>query len=313
MVAQTQTVVFVGTENDNEFGRGILKPRSGACFVILPKHVVGEEPSGSYRIYGEKSRLSSASFIKNYVEDIAILRITGGEEQYCTQWSLYPEYNLAIEQITNCYLEVISVAGAIDKIPAEIISVDELTLTIKLKDGRAILKGMSGSSVFALYNGARTYLGMLLEVDGDNNGTILQADNLMAVVDEFFAEKKSNEPTDSLTLGQEKINYMSQLKSDIKFINNHFKLIQNGSGRSLSNDFSLFLTHVQNTYSTPPDWVNSDNRKRGSCQNAMKEVMLLADECRRIIDKNPDIWDVDATPPISMMLIYLEEIQTTLK
>lgn len=307
-----QTVVFVGTEYENEFGRGILKTRSGACFIILPNHVVGEDPSGTFRIYGEKARLSSATFVQSFPNDLAVLRITGGEEQYCTQWSLHPEYHLAIEQITSCYLEVINVSGSIDKKPAEIVGTDDMTLQIRLKGDAAILKGMSGSSVFAQYGGARTYLGMLMEVD-EGIGLVLQADNIMAIVDEFFVEKKVKGPVDSLSLNQEKSDYLAQLKSDIKFINNHFKSIQNGSGRSLANDFSLFVGHIQNTYNAPPEWIQSDNQKKTSCQNAMKEIMALAEECRRIIEKNPDRWDVDATPPISLMLIYLEEIETTLK
>ena len=52
-----------------------------------------------------------------------------------------------------------------------------------------ISKGMSGSSLFAEYNGRKVFLGMLQSVDG-NTGEVLMADEIETTLSEFFNPRK---------------------------------------------------------------------------------------------------------------------------
>ena len=87
---QAQETVFV---ESTQKGKGILKSRSGECFVITPEHVVSEDAS-VLSIIGSKNVLSKGELVQSYGEgiDLAIVRVVGGGAQNCTNWSVPKNY-----------------------------------------------------------------------------------------------------------------------------------------------------------------------------------------------------------------------------
>ncbi len=212
--SQSQNTVYL---ESGEFGRGILKSRSGESFVIAPFHVVENLMGGQISIYGNRNILSKGELIKSFPGDLAIIRIVGGGTQESTNWIVDANYSSNLDQLMEGFLEMRNNDGSADLMPVSILNKDDQNITIEpKKSGETFKKGMSGSSLFANVNGKKTYLGMLLSIDDENEsmGFVFQVDDMERILEGFFepaAPKGSaNSNLTKITTAQSKINTEEQ-------------------------------------------------------------------------------------------------------
>ena len=142
MLAQTTVYIESG-----EFGRGILKSRSGECFVIAPNHLI--KPYGEISIIGENNVKSSGEFLQSFDPDLAIVRITGGGNQECAPWSIPRNYSTVVSKSTEGYLELLNGDGSISIMQVAFSGKTSSELIIEPnKSTQTFAKGMSGSSLY---------------------------------------------------------------------------------------------------------------------------------------------------------------------
>lgn len=170
----------------NEFGRGVLKSRSGECFVVAPAHVVGESLK-NIAITGNNNVLSSGKLAQTFGSDLAIIRVTEGGSQECEQWDVPENYSTILDNSTEGYLEIRNNSGGAKLMQVFFSEKDAETITIEPeRANQSFTKGMSGASLFTRYEGKKIYLGMLQEVDEDGSGYVFQADDMERVLGGFF-------------------------------------------------------------------------------------------------------------------------------
>ncbi len=184
----SQNTVYVNVPGGNE-GRGILKSRGEECFVITPKHVIGDYDLDKVSIIGDKKVKSFASIEHQYKEDLAILRVEGGGTQKCTEWSVEDKFESIIDNNISGFVEYRDSDGSVQKADVEVIGVNSEEIHIQRKDAMSgFVKGWSGSSFFVNSNGQRTYLGMLYQIEG-RKGYVMRADHMFNVMTSFFGKE----------------------------------------------------------------------------------------------------------------------------
>ena len=179
-----------------EHGRGIIKTRPGECFVIAPKHVVHD----SIVITGESQIRSTGKVEKVYSKnDLAIVRITGGGQQNCSDWSLPKNFATIISEIGIPFLEVRNKSGAVENIPVTVKRRTGKTITIVPKDREeGYIKGMSGAALFGYYGPKKIFLGLFLSVDAKSNtGLVLRADEIVRITGDIFNPKRNSGQPDT--------------------------------------------------------------------------------------------------------------------
>lgn len=185
----SQNTVYVNVPGGNE-GRGLLKSRGEECFVITPKHVIGDYDLDKVGIIGDKKVKSFASIEHQYKEDLAILRIEGGGTQKCTEWSVEDNFETIIDNNTSGFVEYRDSDGSVQKADVEVISSNSEEIQIQRKDAMSVfMKGWSGSSLFVNSNGQRIYLGMLYQIEG-RKGYVMRADHMFNVMTSFFGKEE---------------------------------------------------------------------------------------------------------------------------
>lgn len=174
-----------------EKGTGVLKSRTGECFVITPAHVVKNE-NRPFLIRGARNVLSKGEFLREYQPDIAIVRVMDGGTQNCEDWNAVSNYEKVLAESNEGFLETAQTNGGIKSMKVVISEKDETYITIRPHfSNDQIVKGMSGSLLFTSKNGNKIYLGMLLEISGPTEGVVLQANTIDKVLSSFFEIKPS--------------------------------------------------------------------------------------------------------------------------
>lgn len=95
------------------------------------------------------------------------------------------------------------------------------------------------------------------------------------------------------------------VKSDMEFLDMHFKKIQNGESLALAREFIGFLSEKYNYYKNLPAVVELDDRNFKTNAN---EVFKGLKECVDTINRNPKAWDRDATPVLSRTYLNMERL-----
>jgi len=186
---QAQESVYLETV---EHGRGLLKSRSGECFVITPAHVVNESMS-KISIIGNKNVLSGGNLVQELSSDLAIVRIIDGGTQNCTTWFVPKNYSDILNSTVDAYLELRENNGGSKLLQVFITEKDEETITIVPKRNTdSFVKGMSGGALFTQFEGKKIFLGMLQQMGDDGEGYVYQADDMERILGGFFEENKSN-------------------------------------------------------------------------------------------------------------------------
>jgi len=95
------------------------------------------------------------------------------------------------------------------------------------------------------------------------------------------------------------------LKSDLAYLKLHFEKIQNGQSVALAEEFKGFLKEKGDYYINLPALVGRTEKlfKRNA-----KEVAEGLNNCAKTIQRNPQTWDRDATPFLSMTYLNLERL-----
>jgi len=198
-----QSTVYV--ETSIQFGRGILKTRGSETYVITPLHVVqrrdGSDYFGPITIYGERNERARADLLNSYPGDLAVLRFSGEENLVYKNWKLAENYSSILEIVDKGFIELREPTGEVIKVPVAIIGNDFHNIFIKPIDSQEKFKqGMSGSSLFVVYEGKKVYLGMFQEIEDEKNGLVIRADEMDKLLGGFFnpvkKEKRSNVITD---------------------------------------------------------------------------------------------------------------------
>lgn len=203
----SQETVYL--EAEGQTGRGILKSRSGECFVITPKHVV-EESNKDVNITGLKNVLSKGKLIQSFSDDLAVVRITSGGQQKCDDWALAENFEETLANSFEGFLEVKSNNGSNKLIKVLLTEKENSYITIRpyFQDEK-LVKGLSGSSLFCTSGTKKVFMGLLMLIDENGKGIVLQADAIDKVLGSFFSQRNnialSNNPTEGLNLPLEKI------------------------------------------------------------------------------------------------------------
>lgn len=95
------------------------------------------------------------------------------------------------------------------------------------------------------------------------------------------------------------------VKSDMEFLDMHFKKIQNGESIALAREFIGFLREKYNYYKNLPAIVELEDRNFKTNAN---EVFKGLKECVDTINRNPHVWDRDATPVLSRTYLNMERL-----
>jgi hypothetical protein len=295
-----------------EFGRGILKERGGECFVIAPFHVIAESVEDTISVIGDKYVVSKAVFVQGFASDLAILRIVGGGQQYCAFWEVSEDFTDILDVSYEGYIDLRTEYGNTSKLQVYIKETGDGVITIEPKTNKGnFSKGMSGSSLFTTYQGKKIYLGMLQQVD-DGKGLVLEADNSYRILQEFFEPNKEHKKLtteEEKSIQTQKREFLKkEFEKHIQFINDHFKELQNANAKHLTIKFQSFLLRMNDIYSEYPPELNLPSQDKYRYLDLISDITIQIETCKKIIDKNPDSWDTLATPHISMMLIYLEDL-----
>ncbi len=107
------------------------------------------------------------------------------------------------------------------------------------------------------------------------------------------------------------INFQGQvLESDLEFLKLHFERIQNGQSVALAMEFRGFLKEKGNYYKTLPQLIGKTKDKFfvRTCQT----ISTSLDRCANMIRRNPNTWDRDATPILSMTYLNLKDLIASL-
>lgn len=96
------------------------------------------------------------------------------------------------------------------------------------------------------------------------------------------------------------------VKSDLEYLKLHFGKIQNGQSVALAEEFKGFLKEKGDYYKNLPELMGKspDRLFKKNCQ----EVATGLDNCAKTINRNPNTWDRDATPSLSMTYLNLERL-----
>lgn len=174
--------VFV---RSGELGRGVLRARSGECFVITPQHVVaaGDGWAGIVGPHRIETRARHDAF---YPPDIALLRIDPAQPLDCRDsWRSGRELPELLPAVTRGVLESREENGGLRRRPVTLIGHDDRTITVRAANpSDAIFQGLSGSLLRVQGRAA----GMLMQVDASTAvGIVFRQDYLHDIVGRFFA------------------------------------------------------------------------------------------------------------------------------
>lgn len=95
------------------------------------------------------------------------------------------------------------------------------------------------------------------------------------------------------------------VQSDLAYLQLHFERIQNGQSVALAEEFKGFLREKGNYYERLPRLIASDDP---FLQGITEEVSSALLQCKSLIRRNPQKWDQDAIPLISMTYLNLKDL-----
>ncbi|MCR9100283.1 MAG: VWA domain-containing protein [bacterium] len=95
------------------------------------------------------------------------------------------------------------------------------------------------------------------------------------------------------------------VQSDLAFLQLHFDRIQNGQSVALAEEFKGFLREKGNYYERLPRLIASDDP---FLEGITEEVSSALLQCKSLIRRNPEKWDQDAIPLISMTYLNLKDL-----
>lgn len=175
-----------------ESGQGVLRARSGECFAVTPKHVVGM--GLGLEIITTKRVRAPAELITDFGDDIAVIRVDARGRLPCGMgWprveSLASTLHDAVTQARQGVILRVRETGGVEAYGVRFVSVDHRHIEVTpLSPGAEAFKGMSGSQL--MLEGQP--VGMVL---GTEAGLIraYRQDALNERIGRFFASQGSHQ------------------------------------------------------------------------------------------------------------------------
>lgn len=168
-----------------QVGQGLLRVRSGECFAIVPKHVIGL--GLGLRVMSMGRVWAQASLETTFSDDIAVIRVASQGKITCgIGWPVIDNLDATLTEAVsrNRQGSILRVreTGGIDSYPVRFIGVDDRYVEVRMADQMdEAAKGFSGSQL--LLNGQQ--VGMVLVTE---NGVVraYRYDALRHLVARFF-------------------------------------------------------------------------------------------------------------------------------
>jgi peptidase E len=247
-------------EADGQIGGGILRSRGSECFVITPGHVI-ENMLNEASITGTKSVKSKAVLERKFSNDLALLRVTGGGTQNCSEWKSHRLLDEIIEKSFEGILEIKGSNGSNKLIKVLITEKEDTKFVVRpYFQDETIIKGYSGSTLFTLHEGERIILGMLMEVDAYGRGVVLNQKTINNNLDSFFNTKKmpsSSTPetySAKYTIPETPDNVVESLGFSFKHLESAKrgnKIVMKFTITSMNKDNSLYIYAGNSSYTSP--------------------------------------------------------------
>ena len=95
------------------------------------------------------------------------------------------------------------------------------------------------------------------------------------------------------------------VQSDLNFLKLHFQKIQNGQSVALAEEFKGFLLEKGDYYEDLPRLIGNNKR---FFRTITEEISSAFKQCKTLIRRNPNSWDRDAIPLISMSYNSMKEL-----
>ncbi|WP_203256233.1 vWA domain-containing protein [Hyunsoonleella ulvae] len=93
------------------------------------------------------------------------------------------------------------------------------------------------------------------------------------------------------------------LKTDLEYLEHHFKKIQNGESLALAYEFTGFIKEKEFYYKDLPSKLGLESRSKQELCNTIQSGL---NKCAKYIKKDPENWDKNATAPLSLVFFNLE-------
>ncbi len=95
------------------------------------------------------------------------------------------------------------------------------------------------------------------------------------------------------------------IRSDLDFLKLHFERMQNGRSVALAMEFRGFLQEKGDYYDRLPRLIDQEDR---FFVGLAEDISAAFDRCAVMIRRNPDHWDRDAIPIVSMTYLNLQDL-----
>ncbi|MDO5979255.1 VWA domain-containing protein [Flavivirga spongiicola] len=99
------------------------------------------------------------------------------------------------------------------------------------------------------------------------------------------------------------------LKTDLEYLELHFKKIQNGESVALAHEFMGFVKEKEFYYNDLPSKLGLENKNEQRLCNTIQSGL---NKCAKYIKKDPDNWDKNASSSLSLIFFNLEILIDTL-
>jgi tetratricopeptide (TPR) repeat protein len=102
------------------------------------------------------------------------------------------------------------------------------------------------------------------------------------------------------------LNYTKKvLASDLDYLNQYFQKIQNGESLTLAEEFKGFVKEKVLYYENLTKMLGINKK---SVEITAKDISRALRDCTKLIEQNPDSWDTNATPLLSMTFLNMERL-----
>ncbi|MDE3271392.1 hypothetical protein [Pseudoalteromonas sp. G4] len=272
--ASTLTQVHVDA---GEIGQGFLVSRLNNCYLITPKHVLGEDFFATILTGTSKRSLGEAEKVQTFGYDLSISLVSGAAATECnTDINSFKPINNVLKNTTNVSISTINSDGSKSFIPASLIDLDLINFKVKSNAGEPLYKGLSGSTIFS----QGTPIGILQSVDSQSGeGKALRMDRAIETINPFFTSSSFS-------------GLSSQEKGKIDKVNNLNKIeykITEWSHSAIGSDFRI--NHI-NDNNLSSQWVVNPNN------NAIELTLDFNGELKVInsVSFNGNITDKSSMP-----------------
>ena len=191
---RAQEIVHINVIGDTgEEGKGVLREKNGACFVILPYHLVERSDGGEIEVIGKGRIKNTAKYELSYEinqADIAIYRLDEPNQLECSQWAEIDNFDNLLESHISGALQFMKATGRSDLVHVNFGSPSSAYIAVRpLYPDDGIEQTMSGSALFLQGNNEKLFAGILIKSDDKKeNSFVLHFDNLYNIVEPFFPD-----------------------------------------------------------------------------------------------------------------------------